>query len=236
MKFILLMIIGAGFSACSSYERAFVSLERLPVQATVSNTEMDSLVAPYRRALAIEMNRIIGTAVSDMQVARPNSPMGQWVADVLLAYGKDSLVPANDRELPVIAILNTGGLRASFSQGAITVGDVYKLMPFDNLLVAVKLPVEKLSEIREYLKTTGGEPIAGFRIVKGELVTDLPLADARFFWVITTDFLANGGDKMYFFQSAAQKIPTALTLRDLLLKEVAVQQVINVRLEERVQF
>jgi len=210
-------------------------MEQLPVKADVSNARIDSLVAPYRSALALEMNRVIGSAEENMPVVRPNSLMGQWVADVIIAYGKDSLVPESDRTLPVIALLNTGGLRASFPGGAITVGDVYKLMPFDNTLIALKMPREKLAEIGEYIQSTGGEPIAGFKVVGGKVQLDAPLNDSPFFWVITSDFLANGGDKMYFFQSAVQKKTTALLVRDLLLREVTVKQVIKVRLEERVQ-
>lgn len=234
MKFILFMIIGAGLLACSSYEKTFVAAQQLPISNKLSDPVIDSLVAPYRRSLVLEMNRVIGRAAEAMFPGRPNSLMGQWVADVLLQYGKDSLVPSSG-QFPVIALLNTGGLRASFAGGAITVGDIYKLMPFDNTVVALKLPVEKLNAIRDFILTSGGEPIAGFKVIKGELKLDAQLPDPQFFWVITTDFLANGGDKMYFFQAAMDKQTTTLLLRDLLMREVAAKEVINVSLEERTQ-
>ncbi len=235
VRYILIIIAGAGLLACSSYKVATHDAERIRVDGSASDVEMDSLVAPYRRALQLEMGRVIGTAESDMAVARPNSLMGQWVADVVLQYGRDSLLTETERQLPVIALLNTGGLRASFSKGQLTVGDVYKVMPFDNQIVALKLPVEKLAEIQAYIQRTGGEPIAGFKLVNGSLLLDNAVTNANFFWIITSDFLANGGDKMYFFGDALEKKMTSKLLRDLLLEEIVRKQNIQVLLEERVQ-
>lgn len=221
--------------ACSSYKVATHDAERIRVDGSASDVEMDSLVAPYRRTLLKEMGQVIGSTENDMAVGRPNSLMGQWVADVILQYGRDSLLTESDRKLPVIALLNTGGLRASFSKGSLTVGDVYKVMPFDNQVVALKLPIAKLAEIQAYIQRTGGEPIAGFKLVRGSLLLDDNLADAAFFWIITSDFLANGGDKMYFFGDALEKKLTSKLVRDLLLEEIVRKQTIVVQLEERVQ-
>ena len=236
VKFIGILLIGAGLSACSSYSYKAFNAQRIDVKTPVEkDPEVDSLVAPYRRALALEMNRVIGEATEDMQVARPNSNLGQWVTDVVLQFGKDSLLVNQAEKLPVIAILNTGGIRASLSKGSLTVGDIYKLMPFDNQLIALKLPVDQINEIEAYLQKTGGEPIAGFTVVNGKIVID-NLAESRYLWVITTDFLANGGDKMLFFQAATEKKLSPVLLRDLLLREVERTGTIEEQLEERIRF
>lgn len=236
LKYIGILLIGAGLSACSSYSYKVFNAQRIDVKTPVEkDPEVDSLVAPYRRALALEMNRVIGEATADMQVARPNSTLGQWVTDIVLQFGKDSLVNSQTEKLPVIALLNTGGIRASLSKGPLTVGDIYKLMPFDNQLIALKLPASQIAEIEAYLQKTGGEPIAGFTAVNGKIVID-NLAESNYLWVITTDFLANGGDKMLFFQSATEKILSPVLLRDLLLREVERTGTIDQLLEERIRF
>lgn len=236
VKFIGILLIGAGLTACSSYSHKAFNAQRIDVKAPVGkDPEVDSLVAPYRRALALEMNRVIGEATADMQVARPNSTLGQWVTDIVLQFGKDSLLNAQPEKLPVIAILNTGGIRASLSKGPISVGDIYKLMPFDNQLIALKLPVSQIVEIEAYVQKTGGEPIAGFTMVNGKIVID-NLAESSYLWVITTDFLANGGDKMLFFQTATEKILSPVLLRDLLLREVERTVKIDPLLEDRIRF
>lgn len=236
---ILFIVMGAGLMACSSHYYKAYNADRIPVSPTIQkDAEIDSMIAPYRSALAVEMNRVIGEATLDLQVARPNSNLGQWVSDVLLAYGKDSLLKAKATDYPVIAIFNTGGIRSSLPKGNLTVGDVFKVMPFDNLIMALKLPVSQVPEIERYIRQTGGEPIAGCRIVHGELQKEdsTPLASGEYVWVITSDFLANGGDKMLFFQAATEKIMTGVLLRDLLMREIERTHIVNEEVEERITF
>ena len=235
-KYISIFLIGAGLSACSSYSYKAYNSDRVSVDAkSIKDPEIDSLIAPYSRALATEMNRVIGVAANDMQVARPNSTLGQWVANTLLNFGKDSLLVSND--IPVIALLNTGGIRATLTNGPITVGDIFKLMPFDNQVVALKLPIAQLTEIGKYIQKSGGEPIAGFTINGDEVkLNGQSTTSFDYFWVITTDYLANGGDKMLFFQTAIEKKITRVLLRDVLLQEVERSGKVEEQLEERIHF
>lgn len=141
-----IVLIGAGVTACSSFLTPhFTSNQNQGVDRSIQpNSQIDSLVAPYKRELDKEMSRVIGQAVVALQVARPSSNLGSWVADASLNYFRsiDSLKAA-----PVICIMNTGGIRSAISKGPITVGDIFKVMPFDNRLVAMKLPIKAKSDI-----------------------------------------------------------------------------------------
>lgn len=237
---ILLFIIAAGFAACHPQTFRAYTADRIAVSGTLErDAEIDSLIAPYSSALALEMNRPIGTAENDMPIHRPSSVLGNWVADVMLGFGKDSLLKNEPLSVPVVCILNTGGIRASLSKGALTVGDVYKIMPFDNQVVALKLPAVRIGEIVNYMRQTTGEPIAGFRIVNGKVFFDgVPEGtEIAYFWVITSDFLANGGDKMVFLREPQDKILTSVFLRDVLLKEIETGKTVGTApLEERITF
>jgi 2',3'-cyclic-nucleotide 2'-phosphodiesterase (5'-nucleotidase family) len=221
-----IVLIGAGITACSSYlTPRLTSNQNQGVDRSIQpNSQIDSLVGPYKRELDKEMSRVIGQAVVALQVARPSSNLGSWVSDASLNYFRsiDSLKAA-----PVICIMNTGGIRSAIAKGPITVGDIFKVMPFDNRLVAMKLPIKAKSDISAYLKTTGGEPIAGFTIQKGDIVFDKEFDSFDYIWVVTTDFLANGGDKMSFFQQATTRIETNVLLRDVLMEAVRTQQEIG---------
>lgn len=194
-----IVLIGAGVTACSSYLQPQVTrdVNQRIDQNVIGNPEIDSLVAPFKRELDKEMSQIIGKSFVDFQVARPSSNLGSWVADAALNYVVQVEQMNNE---PVICLLNTGGIRAALSKGSITKGDIFKVMPFDNRLVAVKLPISVKSEILAYLKMTGGEPIAGFTVQNGAFVLSNESNTNDYIWVITTDFLANGGDKMLFFK------------------------------------
>lgn len=235
IKYCIIIALGAGLLACSPHLNTGYNAERISVvSANGRDVEMDSLVAPYRRELAKEMNRVIGSVAQDLSPERPNSLLGQWVTDLTLQYGKDSLL-AGQTDEPVICLLNTGGLRASLSKGPLTVGDIYKIMPFDNQIVALKLPVSQLSEMAKYITQSGGEPIAGCVLENGSIRFTQVEEEPTHFWVITSDFLANGGDKMLFLQKAIERKTKGVLLRDLLLIEASRQQKIDVIFEKRIR-
>ena len=48
--------------------------------------------------------------------------------------------------------------------------DLYKVMPFDNSIVWVKLPLSTLHKISIYLKSSGGEPISNVQMQSGKLI------------------------------------------------------------------
>ena len=217
--------------ACSS------SLHQVtPVVSTSINSDlgsdvtMDSLIAPYSRALSAEMNVILGKSGSDLTVGRPSSSLGNWTTDALLQFAKDSL---QLKDLPVIVLINTGGLRASLSKGDITVGDIYKLMPFDNALVILKCKRTILDEVQAYLFKTGGEPISGMIINRGVLSL-VPMNESEEIYIVTSDFLANGGDKMDFLKQATETRLTGILMRDIFMNAVKKQQILVGSSEERI--
>ncbi len=121
-----------------------------------------------------------------------------------------------------ICLLNTGGLRSSFGAGKLTLADFYKLMPFDNRVVWLHLPVSKIPDIENYLKHSGGEPIANCSFKNGKLDIPSLLPNHQYIWVLTSDFLANGGDKMNFFLGL-EKEETPILLRDILIASAYLQ-------------
>jgi len=151
------------------------------------------------------MNAVVGEATCTMAKSRPEGTLGNFSADLLQAYAL-SYFSDSVKGLKIITMLNNGGLRAPINEGKILLRNVYELMPFDNLIVFVKVRKEKYKDLVDYLESTGGEPIAGFR--KGDAPFD------QDFWIATSDYLAAGGDKMTFFQDPILVIETGRLLRD----------------------
>ena len=131
--------------------------------------------------------------------------------------------------------MNYGGLRAPINEGEVVVGDIYKLMPFDNTIVLLKLPATRMDEIASYLRNSGGEPIGGFQLTSNsyELNTDKKLVDTLY--VITTDYLANGGDRMNFLKNAYEKTDTGIFLRDVLLEMVEEKDTLVPQMDKRIK-
>ena len=88
---------------------------------------------------------------------QPVSPLGNLVTDALLAS-----VPGAD-----IAVNNSGGgLRADLPAGALTYGGVFEVMPFDNLLVTLRLTGRQLRQMFSASVTQGrrGLGFAGIQV------------------------------------------------------------------------
>lgn len=232
---ILISVLGAGLTACSSLVvQSVTSVPNSPVEGSIAtDPEMDSLTAPYSRILAKEMNEIVGECKIEMMVERPNSNLGGWTCDLFVQFGKDSLGLADE---PVIGLYNAGGLRAAITVGPITKGAVFQVMPFDNVVTAVKLPLEVLPEMLAYLKTKNGEPISGFSVVKGELVLSDLAKERGYVWVVTSDFLVNGGDGMLFLAKYSEKRETSVLIRDLLMSSIRKTRTLEIQKEERISW
>jgi 2',3'-cyclic-nucleotide 2'-phosphodiesterase (5'-nucleotidase family) len=206
------IIVGASLMACSAHFTPAFQISHQAVVASATDSTLLRQLQPYRDTLSQEFSAYVATAPADLVVSRPGSNLMNWCADAVL-----SSQTANKRfSEPVICLLNTGGLRSSFGAGKLTLADFYKLMPFDNRVVWIHLPVSKIPDIENYLKHSGGEPIANCSFKNGKIDIPSLLPNHQYIWVLTSDFLANGGDKMNFFLGQ-QKEETRILLRDILI-------------------
>ncbi len=234
LRTFIFICCGAGLLACSSVSVQYSSAERMDVNDAYSNhNRIDSIIVPYRDELAAEMSEVIAQAPEDLVKDRPNGTLNNWTTDVLLARFRNS-----GSLIPCIALLNYGGLRNPISKGNVTVGDIFKLMPFDNEVVVVTLPLEALEELGAYLTKSGGEPIAGGYFRDGEWMLsftpgDLPTKDIT---IITSDYLMNGGDNMHFFEKKTDVRHTGILLRDAFIEAARNQGILRVNDEERIKF
>jgi 2',3'-cyclic-nucleotide 2'-phosphodiesterase (5'-nucleotidase family) len=165
------------------------------------------------------MNKVIAFSENDFIVERPSSNLINWVADAVFIQQTQTI----KINRPIICLLNTGGIRSSLGKGNLTVGDFYKLMPFDNTLVWVEMPIETLSEIGAFITKTGGEPISNCTVQNGKLQLNSMPEGASHFIIITSDYLAYGGDKMDFFKKGKIINETGKLMRDVLIEHAKQQ-------------
>ena len=145
------------------------------------------------RAADAERARPLGPAVDERlwPAYEAESPLGNLLADLMR-----EAVPQAD-----LALQNGGGLRSDIPAGPLTYGEVYELAPFDNRLALVTM---RGSTLRALLADDYGGHLGAFLSVSGmrikvacengHAVIATPIDDAREYKVVTTDFLADGGD------------------------------------------
>jgi len=216
-KHLFIIILGAGLTACSSFSPNTWKSHALAINESRGLVNaLDDEIRPYRDSLSESMNEIIGYSSAYLIIGRPCSKLSNWVADALLK-DQDSLAQILK---PNMVLLNVGGIRSSINEGKVTVGDIFRLMPFDNEVVWVKLPISLLPEIAYYLKKSGGEPISNAVLnQQGLMLVDAEI-NSNYFWVLTSDYLMNGGDNMNFFKQKTEVIYTNKLMRDSFLDQV----------------
>ncbi|MGN0186888.1 MAG: 5'-nucleotidase C-terminal domain-containing protein [Paludibacteraceae bacterium] len=198
MRKILLMIAAVALlGACRRANPEIVSAELVPITAdsVVADSAMLQLIAPYKTAQAVEMNVVIGESDQLMRAELPEGLLNAFVSDAMLAFG-NALKPTD------MAITNFGGLRNDLPQGAVTVGHVLQIMPFDNALVFIELKGADMRRLADAIAAKGGEVETGMTLTirngKAENVSvgGCPIDDERIYRIITTDYLSYGSDHL----------------------------------------
>jgi 2',3'-cyclic-nucleotide 2'-phosphodiesterase (5'-nucleotidase family) len=123
--------------------------------------------------------------------------------------------------------VNYGGLRASLPQGNITIGNVFELMPFENEVVLIKVSGMSIRMMADKIAERGGEGISGIILgIREFKVSTLkiggkPVEPDLDYWLVTSDYIANGGDQMSMFKNPIERINTKLKLRDVLIQTLS---------------
>ena len=226
-RIICIVIFGLGCVACSFHVKQIHS-ESIKVESAQNTHPIDTILAAFRKELNEEMGERVAFSPLTLSKARPSIALHNWAADAVLAHET-----RNKRfSEPVIVFMNHGGLRSKISQGEVTLGNMFELMPFDNRVTWLRFPKNYSDSISAYINRTGGEPIAGCEIWNGKL--RLAITDSEHFWVITNDYLANGGDYMTFMQGAIERMDGETLIRDIYIREARLQDTLIVDTVNRI--
>jgi 5'-nucleotidase len=166
----------------------------------VSDAAIARLLAPAADEARALQSKPLGV-VLDTRIGRgddgPRSPLGQLFVDAMREAAKGD-----------VAINNTnGGLRADFPAGALTYGRLFRTMPFDNQLVTLRVRAADLSRVLagELRRRTPRLSVSGVRVEAScmggspriRLHGDSgPIRDDTMLRVVTSDFLALGGESI----------------------------------------
>ncbi|MBC7696650.1 MAG: 5'-nucleotidase C-terminal domain-containing protein [Burkholderiales bacterium] len=213
----------------------------------VNNNKIDSSVfkvmAPYKKTHDEQMYAVIAKSEDALIKADVESTLGNFFCDAVIFETKKLL--GKDSAMLDVAIFNKGGLRNSLPKGNITIGNVFELMPFDNEVVLLKLSGTQFKDMCYKIVEKGGIPIGGMRLtMKGTTPTDIivkgkPFDETQDYWVVTSDYLANGGDSYNFFKNAKERKVTKVLLRNMIINYcediTKLEQTIKPKLDGRIQ-
>ncbi|MBI3503012.1 MAG: 5'-nucleotidase C-terminal domain-containing protein [Bacteroidetes bacterium] len=213
----------AFLSSCSTnhhiirYEDKFVSIDSTLAPDSLITAE----IAPYKIQFSKIMDEVLAVSEQNLFKENPEGLLGNFTADATLKKAKEY---CKDSCSVDICILNNGGLRNPLPKGNITRGNIFQLMPFENEIVILKMNGGDVKELLDFIANKGGMPVAGMRMkIKNNMASDVLIGDKPFdisksYTIVTSDYLANGGDNMSFFANASRKTVIGKKLRDAIIE------------------
>lgn len=201
-----------------------------------------AVVGRYARQLEGRLSVVVGRsrALLDGEresVRRRETTLGNFVADL-----------AREAAHTEIALVNAGALRASIRAGPVTFGDVLTALPFDNSLVAIKLPGRTVREALDHAASLDPAGLPGGFLqvsgvtfaIDGRRASDVrvggaPLDDDRVYSVAVPDFLLLGGDGYSMLAPAAlERIDTGIVLNGMVVDYFRTHGEVEARVEGRI--
>lgn len=217
---ILLLLLLSGCSKVLHWSRA--EPQALRVDAAYEDSVVLALIDPYSREMGAEMNEVIGQCAQQLNKDKPEGTLNNWIADVMKSEAQRFSGKPVD-----FGVSNYGGIRINtLPQGPVTVGKIFEIMPFDNLLTIIAMPGSDVKVFLDHMASEGGWPISKelrFAIVDSTateiMINGLPLNPDQTYQVATSDYVANGGDQRHYLQDLPRQTLNYL-IRDALITHV----------------
>jgi len=206
-----------------------------------------SIIKPYNDEITKKMSEVIGEALVDLDQSKirlEETNLGDFIADWMRETAKAD-----------ITITNGGGIRASIPKGPISVGTIYTVLPFNNLILLLELKGSDIlaaleNGFSQYEAKAGRFPqISGIRVkvnlknppgkrvVEVTLTDGTPLDPNKVYKVATNDFMAAGGDGYTAFKNALSvKIVTGNYMRDDLVSYIKANPKVYKEVDGRITF
>lgn len=219
--------------SCQSYKIVDVNSSIIDIDKNISEEEFEEIeLSKYRDSISKEMDKVINYCSIAMEVGCPEGLLGNFISDLAILYIRKNF--SKNEFNPDFCVLNNGGFRSTLNKGAITIGDIFQIMPFDNHLLILEIKGEEMNDLIKYIKdksTTNisrksGVPLSGIRLkISGDKVTRCMISNKMYdplktYKILTTNYLASGGDDMVFLKNCKTLLNTKLLLRDVIIRYI----------------
>ena len=205
---------------------------------TIPAPSIEAFVKPYRENIDKDLNTVLAYSPQTLDKSGDwQTTIGNLLADVCLEKS-NKIFRIREKKDVDICLLNSGGIRSIIPKGNVTTRTAFEIMPFENSLVVATLKGAQLLEIAQYIiNERKAHPLAGMTFVvsadkqpKNIMIGGKTLEMEKVYYVVTSDYLLNGGDKMDFFKKSARNHDLDYKIRNVLIdyfKDVDTIQVIT---------
>ena len=176
--------------------------------------DFSALIDEYTASVSYKMEEVIGNCPQAIRKGAPESPLYNLTGDALIWMAKEFMDVDAD-----VSLYNSGGLRAEISAGNLTVGDVYAVYPFDNVLSIITLKGSDLKTMFNYVASNNGLPVnsnvklvISNKKVKSVTVNGKAIDNNKTYTVATIDYLVEL--ERYGFENAISRSDSPEVIRD----------------------
>jgi len=240
---LIVIIITIMFASCEKVNYVVSDVQGNNIKISDSliiDNQLEQLIAPYRNELK-RLEKVIGYSNQSLSVrdGELESTLGNLIADILMEECNPVFKNMSGKNID-FCLLNYGGIRGTMNRGNITQYDLFTIMPFKNLATVVKLDGNKILELLKYLsKENIAHPVSGINIeFNDEKITTI-IGDKKFdinksYYVLTSNYLQEGGDKMNFFKDPLELNELNLNIRDILITNIKKRKSLSSMLDNRI--
>ncbi len=238
LKHFVLLLTFSVVVSCAKQNYTVTKIEgkKIEISGKQSNTtepivgetakEIESFIKPYRENVDKDLSEILAYCPETLDKSKGEwqTVIGSFLADITLEKTNKIFQTRENKSID-ICILNHGGIRSIIPKGNVTARTAFEVMPFENTSIVISLKGEQILEMTSYfISEKKPHPLSGitFTIEKDKSVSSIliqgkPLDVTKIYYVVTSDYLSNGGDNMNFFKKGTAKFDLDYKLRNILI-------------------
>lgn len=220
---VILLLTSLFVASCKSSEKA---IEPPPEVENFYNLgegiEKDQAIedwlTEFREIYEREIGRTIAIANGPLVLGKPESPLGNLAADMLRYRAMHEY-----QRFVHVGLLNMEGFQIEFSEGNITLGDLYEFMPYNNTLVVLEMDGEHVRELADEIAGKGGAPLSGMRMTivndqaSSVLIDSESIDPEGTYLVATSSYLADGNGDFPSLGNGNTRYDYPVLIRDIFI-------------------
>ena len=254
VKHFVLLLTFIAVISCAEKKYVVTKIEGKEIGITDKNSEVahssaseqaqqiENFIKPYRDRIDADLNTVLSNASETIDKSGEwQTPMGNFLADI--TFEKSGTVfQMREKKSIDICLLNHGGIRSTIPKGNVTARTAYEVMPFENSAIVIGLKGEQIMEMINYIiSEKKPHPLKGLTFTldknnqpKNILINGKAFDNNKVYYVVTSDYLSNGGDNMIFFKKGVAQYDLNYKLRNIIIDYFKENKIITANKDIRI--
>ncbi|NER13301.1 hypothetical protein GWK08_07620 [Leptobacterium flavescens] len=242
--FVVFVTILLSYSCQNKQQLAEIHGKQININDSLTaDSSIEKFVTPYRDHINKTLDEPLAYNVATISKKDTplNTAIGNLLADLVYEQADPIFYSRTEKHIDFV-LLNHGGIRAPMAKGEVSARTAYEIMPFENNIVVVGLPYNKIIELVNYLTSRKlAHPLSKHiqltlnqdYSVKQLLIGGEEPQKDRIYYVATSNYLSNGGDSMNFFMNEKDITDTNYLIRNAMIDYFKKQDTIAPEYDQR---